>query len=66
MGHDSEKHLGREVRMLMRHPKYRRYVCSLPGFSVEPILPERFVKLLRELDRVSDEFVAAGKEKWRG
>jgi len=62
MGIDEEKHHSSEVRMLMRHPQYRRYVCSLPNFSVDPDLPEPFVRLLCELDRVSEEL----EEKRRG
>ena len=55
MGRDAIYQGDKVVRMLMRHPKFRRYVCALPNFSVEPVLPQRFVKLLCELDRVSDE-----------
>lgn len=43
-----------EFRRQMRSAQIRRIVSALPVYNVEPELPERFVKLLRKLDRISE------------
>lgn len=42
-----------EFRRQLRSGQLRRFIGTLPSYSVQPDLPERFVKLLRKLDRVS-------------
>jgi hypothetical protein len=44
-----------EFRRQMRSAQLRRFVGTLPTYAVDPELPERFVKLLHQLDRAVEE-----------
>lgn len=56
---DDEKHMGgrmeAEFRRQMRSGQMNRFVGTLPHYAVNQELPDRFVKLLRQIDRPHDE-----------
>ncbi|MFI0844792.1 hypothetical protein [Mesorhizobium sp. IMUNJ 23232] len=52
---DDEKHMGgrmeAEFRRQMRSGQMNRFVGTLPHYAVDRELPDRFVKLLRQIDK---------------
>ncbi|MBS3650162.1 hypothetical protein KEU06_16230 [Pseudaminobacter sp. 19-2017] len=44
-----------EFRRQMRSGQMSRFVGTLPVYTVEPEIPDRFVRLLEELDRACAE-----------
>ena len=55
---DDEKHMSgkmeAEFRRQMRSGQMNRFVGTLPHYAVHQELPDRFVKLLRQIDRPRD------------
>ena len=55
---DDEKHVSGgmepEFRRQMRSGQMNRFVGTLPHYAVHQELPDRFVKLLRQIDRLRD------------
>jgi hypothetical protein len=59
---DDEKHMsGRmeaEFRRQMRSGQMNRFVGTLPHYAVNEEMPDRFVKLLRQIDQLRDDRAA--------
>jgi chromosome condensin MukBEF ATPase and DNA-binding subunit MukB len=51
----SRNHIQREreeIRRQLRNPQLHRFVGSLASFAVTEDMPEKFLELLRELERI--------------
>ena len=64
---DDEKHMSgggmeAEFRRQMRSGQMNRFVGTLPHYSVQHDMPDRFAKLLRQLDRLPNDDRAASRE----
>jgi hypothetical protein len=58
--------LDMEFRRQMRSGQMSRFVGTLPVYSVEPEIPDRFTRLLNELDRAcadQDDMESCGGRK---
>jgi hypothetical protein len=68
MTDDETIHIGEpeaEFRRQMRSGQMKRYVDTLPAFCVDRNMPDRFARLLRQLDRAAanDRFEVSRRQR---
>jgi len=52
-----------EFRRQLRSPQLHRFVATMPHFAVQQDLPDEFVELLRQLDRVGESLDTAMRRR---